>query len=171
MEIISYVLSGNIAHKDSEGNEKILPPGEFQLMSAGTGIEHSEYNPSLEEKLHFLQIWIEPNRVETTPDYQQKPFPDDLGFTLIASPDGENGSLVIKQDMKLYQLIIAPGEEYLFPLVTGRRVYLHQVSGNTNINSISLEAGDGMGINSAQDVLIQNTCHQEAVKLLVFDLP
>ncbi len=130
MEIISYVLQGEIAHKDSEGNITRLPAGEFQLMSAGSGIRHSEFNPSASEKLHFLQIWIQPSVHGQKPGYQQKDFGEAQGLTLVISPDGEAGSLQIKQDARLHQLILPANAELSFATNSNRHYYVHQIDGS-----------------------------------------
>ena len=174
MEIISYVLSGEIAHKDSEGNITRLPPGEFQLMSAGSGIRHSEFNPSLTKKLHFLQIWIQPNVFGQKPGYQQKDFGSEQGLTLVISPDGAGGSLHIKQDAKIYQLILAPDTNTQLSLDSTRRYYVHNIEGPLVVKGSdgaweTLNAGDGVKINSLSE--LKFSANNEPVKALVFDLP
>lgn len=170
MEIISYVLEGTIEHKDSEGNVQTLPAGEFQLMSAGRGIYHSEYNASQNENLKFLQIWIQPNTFGKTPGYQQKDFGKENGLTLIASPDGKDGALNIKQDTSLYQLILDAGQSIDFDIEDGRNVYLHQIKGKLHIDSTVLEAGSGAKIEQQGKVRFMNN-QQEQVTALLFDLP
>ena len=174
MEIISYVLSGEIAHKDSEGNITRLPPGEFQLMSAGSGIRHSEFNPSLTKKLHFLQIWIQPNVFGQKPGYQQKDFGSEQGLTLVISPDGAGGSLHIKQDAKIYQLILAPDANTQLSVNSTRRYYVHNIEGPLVVKGSdgaweTLNAGDGVKINSLSE--LKFSANNEPVKALVFDLP
>lgn len=169
MEIISYVLEGEIAHKDSEGNVATLPPGEFQLMSAGSGIRHSEFNPSASKPLHFLQIWIEPNVVDKAPGYQQKAFGREQGLTLAVSPDGEAGSLVIKQDARLYQLLLDANTTAELPASTVRKYYVHLISGELAIEGETLKPGDGAKIEGTSNLLM--VAQQQAVKALVFDLP
>jgi hypothetical protein len=120
MEIISYVKQGSIEHRDSMGNVQVLPAGEFQLMSAGTGVTHSEYNPSSSERLEFLQIWIEPNQYGIEPAYQQKRFAGRTGLQLIASPDGRESSLLVHQDACLYQLLLATDQRDSHALEDGR---------------------------------------------------
>ncbi|SDH86674.1 hypothetical protein SAMN04488136_1331 [Vibrio xiamenensis] len=170
MEIISYVLDGEIAHKDSEGNIKVLPAGEFQLMSAGSGIYHSEFNHSDSAPLHFLQIWIQPNVTGQKPDYQQKDFGQNSGLTAIATPTGENGTLMIKQDASLHQLILPVGSEVEFPINEERCVYVHQIEGNLMVDNTSLQPGDGAKV-EAQTALKLRNLGQAPVKALVFDLP
>lgn len=170
MEIISYVLSGTIAHKDSEGNVQTLPAGEFQLMSAGKGIYHSEFNASKADDLRFLQIWIEPNSLGGQPGYQQKDFGREPGLTPIATPDGREGTLHIKQDATLSQLILASGESLSLAVQAGRKVYVHLVSGTLLLDSTTLQPGDGAKVVD-QTVLELRSSGSETVTALVFDLP
>ncbi|EPF2928101.1 pirin family protein [Vibrio navarrensis] len=170
MEIISYVLSGTIAHKDSEGNVQTLPAGQFQLMSAGKGIYHSEFNASKADDLRFLQIWIEPNSLGGQPGYQQKDFGREPGLTPIATPDGREGTLHIKQDATLSQLILASGESLNLEVQAGRKVYVHLVSGTLSLDSTTLQPGDGAKVVD-QTVLELRSSGSETVTALVFDLP
>ncbi|GAM59173.1 pirin [Vibrio ishigakensis] len=170
MEIISYVLEGSIAHKDSEGNVQTLPAGEFQLMSAGKGIYHSEFNPSSNEALKFLQIWIEPNAFGGKPGYQQKQFGKNSGITTIATPDGRGGSLTIKQDASLHQLILGPGSELDFDVLSGRQVYVHQISGELSVNNTELKPGDGAKVSNESKLSLKNS-GSDKVTALIFDLP
>jgi len=169
MEIISYVLDGEIAHKDSEGNVATLPAGEFQLMSAGSGIRHSEFNPSRTKGLHFLQIWIQPNVYGEAPGYQQKDFGSNPGLTLAISPDGEAGSLVIKQDARIYQLLLAPSETAQLNTNTDRHYYVHVIDGELTIAGETVKPGDGVKL--ADISSLQLNARAQAVKALVFDLP
>jgi quercetin 2,3-dioxygenase len=169
MEIISYVLEGEIAHKDSEGNVATLPVGEFQLMSAGSGIRHSEFNPSRTNGLHFLQIWIQPNVYGEAPGYQQKDFGRNPGLTLAVSPDGEAGSLVIKQDARIYQLLLTPGETAQLNTKTNRHYYVHVIDGELEIDGEIVKPGDGARLVDIS--LLQLNAPKYAVKALVFDLP
>ena len=168
MEIISYVKKGVIEHKDSMGNIKTLPAGEFQLMSAGTGVTHSEYNPSDTEKLEFLQIWIRPNEYGVEPGYQQKRFSDKQGLQLIASPDGRDASLVLHQNANLYQLRLEAGAETRHWHEPGRKVYVHVVSGVIEVNGEPLSEGDGATLTEEAVVDFTGLENSEA---LVFDLP
>ena len=168
MEIISYVKSGTIEHKDSMGNIERLPAGEFQLMSAGTGVTHSEYNPSPTDALEFLQIWIQPNRYGIEPGYQQKLFDAVQGLQLIASPDARDGSLLIHQDASLYQLRLESGTSAEHALGEGRTVYVHVVSGSVSVNGAELTEGDGATIRDVDTVSFASDSSTEA---LVFDLP
>jgi quercetin 2,3-dioxygenase len=169
MEIISYVLDGEIAHKDSEGNVATLPAGEFQLMSAGKGIRHSEFNPSLTKGLHFLQIWIQPNVYGQAPSYQQKAFGQKPGLTLTISPNGEAGSLVIKQDARIYQLLLQPNAHVELPTSVTRRYFVHVVEGELRIEGETVGPGDGAKIEGIQ--LLRFRAQAETVKALVIDLP
>jgi redox-sensitive bicupin YhaK (pirin superfamily) len=169
MEIISYVLEGEIAHRDSEGNVATLPPGEFQLMSAGSGIRHSEFNPSQKDSLHFLQIWIHPNVYGVAPGYQQKHFGAQPGLTLVASPDGADGSLTIRQDARLYQLLLQPEAEAILPTRTGRNYYVHLVDGVLAVNGEELQPGDGAHVHEVAALHLQ--AQGNSVRALVFDLP
>lgn len=170
MEIISYVLEGAIEHKDSEGNVHILSAGEFQLMSAGSGIYHSEYNASPTEHLKFLQIWIQPNSFGNQPSYAQKDFGKQQGLTTIATPTGEDGTLLIKQDAKLHQLILKPDSKLSIDIATGRKIYLHQINGTLSVDDVVLNAGDGAKIDNIHTLNFANR-GQEKVTALVFDLP
>ncbi len=168
MEIISYVQQGTIEHKDSMGNIEILPIGEFQLMSAGTGVSHSEYNPSAKNALSFLQIWIEPSELGVTPGYQQKYFGADKGLTQIVSPDGRDGTLRIHQDAHLFQLRLDCDQSAEFQPETGRTVYVHVISGTLEVNENILESGDGIGLSDVE--LIQFSA-RGTTEALIFDLP
>ena len=174
MEIISYVLDGEIAHKDSEGNIARLPVGEFQLMSAGSGIRHSEFNPSATKKLHFLQIWIQPNVYGQTPSYQQKDFGRKQGLTQVISPDGADGSLLLKQDARLYQLILDANTETKLAADKDRRYYVHLIEGSLIVKGDdgkweTLQPGDGAKLQELGDLAF--TAKDAPVKALVFDLP
>ena len=168
MEILSLVLSGSIAHKDSAGNTEVLPAGEYQLMSAGKGIYHSEFNASTTEPLKFLQIWIQPNQFGGAPGYQQKAFAQQQGLTLILSPDGRDGSLTLKQDAALYQLILDAKAEQQFSIAADRKVYIHLVSGELLVSGHAIQAGDGIKISNEALLQLQT---QTGAKALIFDLP
>lgn len=167
MEILSYVKRGTIEHRDNMGNRRSLPAGEFQLMSAGSGISHSEYNPSSSEPLEFLQIWIMPDRLGVKPGYQQKRFSGDPGIHLIASPDGRDGSLVVHQDARLYQLL-ADASPIELKLELGRTLYVHVVRGELSFNDLSLAPGDGASLTETETARFETNGETEA---LVFDLP
>jgi len=169
MEIISYVLDGEIAHKDSEGNVATLPAGEFQLMSAGTGIRHSEFNPSKTDALHFLQIWIQPNVYGEVPGYQQKHFGNNKGLTLVISPDGEAGSLTIKQDAKLYQLVLDANTEETLTAARKHNYYVHVINGELALDDEVLTPGDGAKLQNVSE--LRFVAKETDVKALVFELP
>jgi redox-sensitive bicupin YhaK (pirin superfamily) len=169
MEIISYVLEGNIAHKDNQGNIKTLPAGEFQLMSAGSGIAHSEHNHSSSDILKLLQIWIEPNVKGQTPGYQQKDFGQNEGLTHVISPDGINGTLQIKQDMHLHQLILSPGQKTSLTTVLPSQ-YVQLVSGRLNVNGVEMNPGDGLKVTDEENLVFKSV-NETLVKALVFQLP
>jgi redox-sensitive bicupin YhaK (pirin superfamily) len=170
MEIITYVLEGAIEHKDSEGHIQRLVADEFQLMSAGRGIQHSEYNASQSEDLRLLQIWIEPNRFAGKPEYRQKVFPSGSGLTTIATATGENGSLQIKQDAQLHKLLLQENSTLEFAIESGRHVYVHLIEGTLFVDNTQLHAGDGAKIEAQERVVFVNRGEQQ-VKALVFDLP
>ncbi|HEY9041948.1 MAG TPA: pirin family protein [Rheinheimera sp.] len=168
MEILSLVLTGKIAHKDSAGNTEVLPAGEFQLMSAGRGIYHSEFNASNAEQLKFLQIWIQPNQFGGEPGYQQKDFGQREGLTLILSPDGRDGSLVVRQNAFLYQLILAQAGQQQLALAAGRKVYIHLITGELDVSGHTLQPGDGIKISEQAALQLKATADSKA---LIFDLP
>jgi len=146
MEIFSYVLGGSLAHKDSMGNGKQLKPGQIQLMSAGTGITHSEFNPSRSEPLHFLQIWIEPRQQGLKPGYTEwhpKPEHATAGKVLVISPDGRDGSATIHQDADIYLVRLQPGQTVTHDLKAGRGAWLHVAEGSVTLNDVELTTGDG----------------------------
>ncbi|PID33816.1 MAG: pirin family protein [Thiotrichales bacterium] len=170
MEILSYVKKGTIAHKDSMGNVEKLPPGEFQLMSAGTGVTHSEFNPSDTETLEFLQIWIVPNQKGIKPQYQQKKFPEHEGLQLILSPNGRDGSLTVHQDMTLYQLRTKQKQQIEYNPDVNRTLYIHVIAGEIEVLDTSLTEGDGATIklDKGQTNLTFNA--SENAEALLFDL-
>jgi len=170
MEIISLVLEGCIEHRDSEGNIETLPPGEFQLMSAGQGVTHSEYNASKVDRLRFLQIWIEPNERGGKPGYQQKSFGQKPGLTTIATPTGKANTLKIRQNCYLHQLILDPDAAFELSVNKGRKVYVHIFVGSMQINDHHLDAGDGAKISDIQTISFSNGASSKA-SALVFDLP
>jgi len=171
MEIISYVLEGGLAHKDSMGNGSVLRPGAVQRMSAGTGVRHSEFNASDRDLVHFLQIWIEPSETGVQPSYEEKYFDDASKrgkLRLIASRDGREGSVRIHQDANLYAALIDGDEVAELQPASGRRVYVHVVRGSAQVNGQPLDAGDAMKIWGGENkVRIENGRNAE---ILVFDL-
>jgi len=173
MEIVTYVLSGALEHKDSMGNTSIIRPGDIQRMSAGMGVTHSEHNASSSKPVHFLQIWIKPDQLGITPGYEQQYVPREEKqgkLCLIASPTGNNNSVIIHQDANLYvaQLNKNDAIEYLMP--SDRKFYLHVCRGNINLNDKPLSAGDGTKIADEDILLISNDSEVEA-EILLFDLP
>lgn len=167
MEIISYVKKGTIEHQDSMGNVEQLPPGEFQLMTAGTGVTHSEYNPSPTDALEFLQIWIQPDQLGIEPGYQQKRFEPVSGLQLIASPDARDGSLLLHQNASLFQLSLQPGATATQSLAAQRIAYLHIVSGVVMVNGEQLGEGDGATITETDSIRFEAV---ESAEALLFDL-
>ena len=168
MEIISYVKNGHIEHRDNMGNVERLPAGEFQLMSAGTGVSHSEYNPSDTETLEFLQIWIQPDVVAIEPGYQQKRFDTRQGLQLIASPDAREGSLLLHQNASLYQLYLDTGQSIAHPLEYERTVYVHVLAGVVTVNGEQLNEVDGATVSEVDRVDFVDADNCQA---LIFDLP
>jgi redox-sensitive bicupin YhaK (pirin superfamily) len=170
MEIVTYVLDGALAHKDSMGNSSTIVPGEVQRMSAGTGVLHSEFNHSKTDPVHLLQIWILPDRTGLTPSYEQTFFPeeDKRGrLRLVASPDGADGSVTIHQDARLYATLLAPGEEVSHALAPGRHAWVHVARGKASLNGQPLEAGDGAAVSGEEQVTLRGDGHAE---VLLFDL-
>ncbi|WP_417762151.1 pirin family protein [Shewanella sp.] len=168
MEIISYVTEGVIQHKDSYGHEMTLPVGEFQLMSAGTGIMHSEFNGSASAPLKFLQIWIEPNQRDTQPSYQQRAFAQQGWLTEVVTPDGRNDTLHIKQDAVLSRMVLAANEQQSQTLAAERTYYLHLIKGELQLDDVRLTAGDGATV--TRQTLAQFSA-LTTVEALWFDLP
>jgi len=166
MEIITYVLSGALAHKDSSGGEGVLRPGEVQHMTAGAGIRHSEFNASQTEPVHLLQIWILPEKNGLRPAYEQKRF-DINGLTLVASQDGRDGSLPIHQDVNLYAARLPSGKEVTQALGGGRQAWIQVASGSLNLNGRSLQAGDGAAVTDESELKIRA---DNPAEFLLFDL-
>lgn len=170
MEIISFVTEGVIEHKDSMGNVQSLPKGEFQLMSAGSGVYHSEYNGSDVEDLKFLQIWIIPEEQGGKPGYQQKDFGREQGLTQVITPTGENGTLKIKQQASLSQLILAQDTEQSIYVPSGRKVYIHVVEGELLVEGHVLAKGDGAKVVDLDNLTAANN-QENTATALVFELP
>lgn len=171
MEIISYVLEGVMAHKDSMGTGSQIRPGEVQLMSAGTGVTHSEFNASDDDDLHFLQMWVLPARANTAPRYEQRSFSDEqrrARLALVVSPDGRDGSLTIGQDICLYAGSFSSGERDELKLDTGRAAWLHVARGSVRVNGAELGPGDGAGIAQESSLAIEGV---DDAELVLFDLP
>ena len=170
MEIISYVLSGELAHKDSMGNVKGIPPGDVQRMSAGTGVQHSEFNHADGQTTHFLQIWIEPNAFGIAPGYEQKTFaPAEKrgALRLVASPDGAQGSVLIHADARIYAGLFDGDEAATLALDPQRKTYVHLIGGQLEVNGQKLQAGDAVALESENRLQL---AHGSAAEVLVFDL-
>ncbi len=171
MEIISYVLAGELAHQDSMGNGSTIRPGDVQRMSAGTGVRHSEYNGSNNEPVHFLQIWITPDTAGLPPSYEERRFEatEKRGrLQLIASPDRADGSVLLHQDARLYAGLIDGAERATLAIAPGRRVYVHVARGAVRANGVNLAAGDALKL--AETTALSLDEGREA-EVLVFDLP
>jgi redox-sensitive bicupin YhaK (pirin superfamily) len=170
MEIVTYIISGAIEHKDSMGNGTVIRAGEVQRMTAGTGVQHSEFNHSPEEELHLLQIWIFPEAKNLEPGYEQKLFSQEQKHNrlcLIASRDGRDGSLTIHQDVDLYASILDTGERVSIADAEGRRVFVQVVSGKLEVNGEKLAAGDGMKIQNESSVKLEAL---DRAEFLLFNL-
>jgi redox-sensitive bicupin YhaK (pirin superfamily) len=171
MEIISYVLAGQLAHKDSMGNGSTIRPGDVQRMSAGTGVRHSEFNPSASEPVHFLQIWIQPSETGIEPGYEEKRFDaaEKRGrLRLIASPDRSEGSVLIHQDARVYAGLFNGAEAASLNVAPGRRLYVHVARGDVTVNGVALSTGDAIRYTDATSLRIDNGREAEVI---VFDLP
>jgi hypothetical protein len=170
MEIITYVLTGSLAHKDSMGNVKAIPPGDVQRMSAGTGVQHSEFNHAPNDTTHLLQIWIEPNVLSVTPSYEQKTFAaaEKQGvLRLVASPDGAQGSVTIHADARLHAGLFDAGQTADLSLAPGRKAYVHLVRGVLMVNGMALTAGDAALL---ENEMVLSLTQAQAAEVLVFDL-
>jgi quercetin 2,3-dioxygenase len=171
MEIISYVLDGELAHKDSLGNGSVIRPGDVQRMSAGTGVRHSEFNHAADRETHFLQIWIEPNVTGIAPSYEEKNFgaADRRGrLRLIASPDGADGSVKIHQDARLSVGLFDGAERAERPIEPGRKAYVHVARGAIEVNGRPLAAGDAAMLTDEPRLALERG---RTAEVLVFDLP
>lgn len=171
MEILSYVLSGGLAHRDSLGNGSVIRPGAVQRMSAGTGVRHSEYNASHEEPVHFLQIWIEPRERGIAPGYEEKQFDDASkrgALRLIASPDGRDGSVAIHQEARVFATLLDANDVVEHGLAPGRRAYVHVVRGSVHANGERLEAGDALKVTGEERIALDRA---DDAEVLLFDLP
>jgi redox-sensitive bicupin YhaK (pirin superfamily) len=171
MEILSYVLEGALAHRDSTGGEGVLRPGEVQRMSAGTGVTHSEFNGSRDAPVHFLQIWLLPDRPGHRPSYEQKLFPEAERkgkLRLVASPDAADGSLAIHQDARVYASVLGKGEAVRHALAPGRHAWVQVARGEATVNGKALSAGDGAAISDEREVAIEG--RGGGGELLLFDL-
>lgn len=171
MEIVSYVLSGELAHKDSMGNGSTIRPGDVQRMSAGSGIRHSEFNPSTSAPTHFLQIWIQPDVLGIEPSYEEGRFPDEEKrgrLRLVVSPDRAEGSLLMHQDARMYAGLFDGSEETELSVGAGRQIYVHLARGQLTANQTILNAGDALKVRNTNCVTLGEGRDAE---VLVFDLP
>jgi redox-sensitive bicupin YhaK (pirin superfamily) len=170
MEIVTYVLDGALAHRDSLGTGSSIRPGELQRMTAGTGITHSEFNPSPTEPVHLYQIWLLPEREGLEPSYEQRAFPEEERrnrLRLVASPDGQGGSLSIRQDARLFLASLEEGQEVAHQLTPGRHAWLQVLRGGVSLNGSALSAGDGAAVSAESDLTIRADGSSE---VLLFDL-
>ena len=170
MEILTYVISGAIEHRDSMGNGAVVPAGDLQRMTAGTGVLHSEFNHSAEDMLHFLQIWILPDTKNLQPGYEQRHFSrnDKLNvLRLIASHDGRADSVTVRQDVDLYASVLEAGRQVTLDDVTGRRIFVQVISGELDVNGEALAAGDGAKVTATDSVKIKASSDTE---FLLFNL-
>ena len=171
MEIITYVLDGALEHKDSMGNGSIIRPGNVQRMSAGTGVRHSEFNPSHDAGVHLLQIWIEPKITGVKPGYEEKQFGSaekEGQLRLIASPDGREGSVTIHQDAHVYASMLDGKDAVTHRLAPGRRAYVHVARGAVKVNGTPLKGGDGVRVENESSIELKDARESE---VLLFDLP
>lgn len=169
MEIFSYVLEGSLAHEDSLGNRRVLKPGEIQLMRAGSGVRHSEFNPSRDEPAHFLQIWIQPHTRRLEPAYTEwKPPVDPGSKQLVISPDGREGSASIAQDAFIHLLKPSPGEVIEHEIAPGRGVWLHVAKGALRAGGVALGAGDAVSAEAAGILRVEG--FSEGTEAILFDL-
>jgi redox-sensitive bicupin YhaK (pirin superfamily) len=171
MEILTWILEGSLQHKDSMGNGSLIQPGEMQYMSAGTGVAHSEFNPSKSERVHLLQIWIQPNEHGAKPRYGQKDFTKALASgrpVLVASSDGKNDSIAIRQDARLFVARAKNENEWMVDLAPGRSAWIQMARGAARVNDRPLAQGDGAAVEGERKLTIQP---DDGSELLLFDLP
>ena len=170
MEIITYIISGSLQHKDSMGNGSVIKPGDVQRMSAGTGVTHSEFNPSPTEPVHLLQIWILPEKKGEKPGYEQKNFLDKIKkgqLTLVASQDGREGSVTVHQDVSLYMGLLSSGQKIQHTLKPNRHAWVQVAKGGVKVNGEPLSQGDGAAISDESKIVFEGV---EEAEFLVFDL-
>ncbi|HYV25182.1 MAG TPA: pirin family protein [Pyrinomonadaceae bacterium] len=170
MEIITFILSGSLEHRDSMGNGSVIRPGDVQRMTAGRGVAHSEFNPDASEPVHLLQIWIMPNARNLTPGYEQKFFSEEdrqNRLRLIASPEGSDGSVKINQDARVYASIIEPDAKLIHDLKENRYAWLQVARGTVSVNEVELSQGDGAAINREDNLAISA---RDRAEFLLFDL-
>lgn len=169
MEIITYILSGTLEHRDSMGNTAQIRAGEVQLMSAGSGVTHSEYNASTTEPVHLLQIWVRPHTKGVTPGYQQRDFGGDpASLRLLVSGDGDEDALHAHQDFRLYRVLLAPGDSLRQALTPAKTYYVQVAKGAGMANDLRLAAGDGLSLTGETDLTIQS---EAGIEALLFELP
>ena len=171
MEILSYVLDGQLEHRDNMGTGAVIEPGDVQRMSAGRGVLHSEFNPSYTDGVHFLQIWIEPNAKGIAPSYEQKHFPEHdkrARLRLVASGDGAEGSVTIHQDARVYAALLDGDDRVTHALAPGRRAWVHVARGSVRVNGIGLAVGDAAAVTGEAGITLDRA---SAAEVLVFDLP
>jgi redox-sensitive bicupin YhaK (pirin superfamily) len=170
MEIITYILSGALEHRDSMGNGSVIRPGDVQRMTAGTGVSHSEFNPSESEAVHLLQIWILPKAHGLPPGYEEKHFSEEerrVWLRLIASEDGREGSVAINQDARVYATLLEAGQIITHALEPNRYAWIQLARGTLRLNGLELKQGDGAAVSRERDLTIE--AHDQA-ELLLFDL-
>lgn len=173
MEILTYIIEGALEHGDSLGNGSVIRPGEIQRMSAGTGITHSEYNPSATDSVHLLQIWITPARLGLPPGYEQKAIPVDEGngaLRLIAAPDGRDETVTIHQDAEVYAARLRSGQQATHPLKPGRQAWVQVARGSITLNGFDMNAGDGAAINQEKELTFKAAENSPLAEVLLFDL-
>ena len=170
MEIVTYILQGALEHRDSMGTGSIIRRGDAQRMSAGTGVTHSEANPSPDEPVHLLQIWIFPSQQNMQPEYEEKKFSDDEKrnrLRLIVSPDGSDGSVKIHQDARIFASLLDDGEEVVHSLDTGRSAWLQVAAGSVKLNDVALKEGDGAAVSRESQLRVTG---EGPAEVLLFDL-
>ncbi len=169
MEIITYILSGQLAHQDSMGNGRVITPGEFQYMSAGTGVQHSEQNPSGQEAVHLLQIWIQPDEKGVPPRYEEKSMKDAAPgrLHLITSKTGRDGSMAIHQDADLWLAKLEPAHTVTHELATGRHAWVHVAEGDITLNGLALSGGDAVAVAGESALELKGS---KSAQVLIFDL-
>lgn len=171
MEIISYVLEGKLAHRDSMGSGSVITPGDVQYMSAGTGVRHSEFNASDSEPVHFVQIWILPSARNLPPRYDQKRFDEEAKqgrLCLVASGSGADGSIAMRQDVNLYASILKPGQQVPLSVAAGRHMWVQALRGDLEVNGNRLSAGDGLAVSNETD--FRFSAANQGAEILAFDL-
>jgi redox-sensitive bicupin YhaK (pirin superfamily) len=170
MEIVTWVLDGALQHRDSLGSGSVIRPGDLQRMSAGTGITHSEFNPSPEKPVHFLQIWILPARQGLSPGYEQRTFPAEARrgkLQVVAAEDGHQGAVTVHQDVRVLAGLFDPGDEVVHQLAPGRHAWVHVATGAAGVGSETLRAGDGAAVSGEREVVLRGI---DPGEVLLFDL-